>query len=176
MDNNQGTLKTVQALFGRTLYSFKAHAKQSDIYNCWHRRVKGLEILTIAAAGCGVLFISDSLYMKVTSASLSFVAICCSIHLQSKDYEKLIRSHMESSHQLWFLKEQLSALCSDFTNKLISEQDLKNGRDKYLVMLNDIYRHSLPTSEMAYKKAQKALKQNEEHSFSDQELEYLLES
>jgi len=176
LDSNQGTIKTVEALFGRTLYSFKTHAKQADIYNSWQDFIKTIEILTIGAAGCGILFISDDQSMKITSATLSFIAICCSIHLQSKDYEKLISSHLEISHRLWFLKEQLSALCSDFENKLINEQVLREGRDKSLVILSEIYKNSLPTSVRAYKKAQKALKHDEEHSFSDQELELLRES
>lgn len=168
-------LKNVCELYGRTLYSYKTHAKQADIYKNRIETLKNIELALISLSACGIISViaTDHKILQYITAILNFLSLCLSIHMSSKPYEELIRQHLKTTHILWGKKEVLINAINDYKNSVIEVKDLIRIRDQVIVGLEDIYSNAPQTTSTAYQMAQKALKHSEEHYFSEGELEAL---
>jgi len=169
-------LKSMSELCGRTLYSFKTHAKQADIYRDRLDTLKVTEVILIALSACGILSSLTNLFAGAgyIAIVLNFFSLVISIHLSSNSYDDLIRQHRATAQELWLIKEKVINSINDFKQDLISVDDLRTNRDISIELLNKVYASEPQTSSKAYEAARKALRMSEEHTFSEAELDALL--
>ena len=73
---------------------------------------------------------------------------------------------------VWIIREQYKSCLSDFD--YLTDSDIMQIRDNLLKKTAEIYKSALPTDHRAYKKAQKAFKQEEEHYFAPGEVDSML--
>ena len=75
---------------------------------------------------------------------------------------------------MWLIREKYLALLTDLRVGEESLDKITNRRDVLLDDLHGVYSGAPSTSRQAYKKAQDALQQYEEMTFSDSEIDALL--
>lgn len=169
-------LQVIRESFGRVVYSHKTHEKAAEIENSKADTVKWINvILTTLTSGTIVstIFTNQSLLVYV-SAFLSALTLAFIIFQLSFDPEQKAEKHRQSAKELWYVREKYVNLIADIMNNRLSEEAISSKRDQFVDELKLIYKFAPITTSLAYKKAQKALKINEELTFSDKEIDNFL--
>jgi hypothetical protein len=178
-DANDVFLAQIRECFGRVAYSHKTHEKQVDILikkDTFWRWVQ--IILSIVASGSFIATFNDlfgyekawSLIGAILSALLAAINLC----FKNFNYGKQAQGHKEIASQLWDVRETYISLIADLMAGSINIKDARETREKLQTKLSDIYKKAPQTASKAYTKAQKALKFNEELTFSSDEIDVLL--
>lgn len=168
-------LQVIRESFGRVSYSHKTHEKDAEIESHNATIVKWINISLIAITTgslLSTLFIGQSLL--IVSAVFSAITLGFSIFQLSFDPEKKAARHKQVANSLWLIREKYVNLMADIINSSISKNEIIKRRDELINELDVIYKSAPGTSSDAYKKAQQALKLNEELTFSDKEINQLL--
>ena len=86
------------------------------------------------------------------------------------------QKHRQAAANLWLVREKYLALVTDLRVGKESLEKITNRRDALLEDLHGVYLGAPSTTYQAYKKAQEALQQYDEMTFSDAEIDALLPS
>lgn len=162
--------------YGRVVYSHKTHEKCADILL---ERLSSLKIwqIILSALTTGS-FISTFLGSGDLGISIGIVVSTVLLILNSytKNYDlgELAQKHKQAANEIWLIREKYLSLLTDLAMGDNELEDLKERRNKLLNNLHSVYAGSPSTTFDAYKKAQKALKTQEDMTFSDEEIDAFL--
>lgn len=166
----------IRELYGRVVYTHKTHEKCADVLKDRSDRLKIAEILLSAATTTTILIVVFG-----DGKAFQFIAALCStgllaLTLYSKDFNLLAiaEKHKQAALEILEIREGLLSLLIDtrIGNKQIEQ--LQKRRDDLNEQLIIIYRGAPKTMNKAYQIASKALKENEEFTFSDPEIDKFL--
>ena len=93
-------------------------------------------------------------------------------YLKNFDLGGIAQKHRDAATQIWNIRECYLSLLMDLFS--LSDDDAKGRRDELQKALAAIYVAAPQTNGKAYKRAQKALKYNEELTFSAEEIDCFL--
>ena len=174
MDNTN--LQVIRESFGRVVYSHKTHEKAAEIENSKVGIVKWINvILTTLTSGTLIsTIITNKIVLVYISAFLSALTLAFIIFQLSFDPNETVEKHRQSAKELWYIREKYINLMADIINERLSEEAISSRRDQLIEELKLVYKFAPITTSRAYKKAQKALKINEELTFSDEEIDNFL--
>jgi len=162
--------------FGRVVWTHKTQEKCADIIWRKHMRIKITQIVLSAFTTTGILvaIFGDKHWIGIISAVLS--ALLFGLNTYTKDYDlgEIAQKHSNSATILWDIREKYLSLLTDIKANLYSIEQIKNKRNELQEELLNVYRGSPRTISKAYKEATKALKINEEMTFSESEIDSLL--
>jgi hypothetical protein len=82
------------------------------------------------------------------------------------------QEHKNASDLLWKIREEYVSLLTDF--EILDADKIMNKRDELQERTAEIYSNSPRTDVRSYKAAQKALKTEEEQTFSEEEIDIML--
>ncbi|SRR6266545_4912899 len=180
-DSRSLLLAQAREAYGRAAYTHKAHEKQADLCFQSHRWQQRLLVaLTVVSSGTFLasllgLFLDESWAALVTS----FIALLISaINLGTKTfkYGEETQKHRDIAAKVWNLRESYQSLIVDLQSRAITVDEGRAQRDRLQHEALEIYSDAPRTTPKAYANAQKALKENEDLTFSDRELDLLLPS
>ena len=166
----------IRELYGRVVYTHKTHEKCADVLKDRSDRLKLAEILLSAATTTSILVVVFG-----DGKIFQFIAALCSttllaLTLYSKDFNVLAiaEKHKQAALDILEIREQILSLLVDIRigNREIGL--LQQIRDKLNEKLINTYRGAPKTINKAYKIASVALKENEEFTFSDTEIDKFL--
>ena len=163
--------------FGRVVYAHKTHEKAREIESS---RVVGVKwaniILTTLTSGTLLsTVITNSRALLYTSAALAAATLAFVIFQLSFDPEKAAEGHSKAAKDLWFMRELYINLLTDLRSGL-DVGDASQRRDELTTQLRDVYDRAPNTTSKAYKAGGKALKVNEDMTFSAGEIDKFLPS
>lgn len=165
----------IRECYGKLVYSYTAHIKEAKILENKNNVLKISQIVLSAISTCGIVAVIlefQPFLCGIISAILTTSNLIISTYLKAKNFDEKIISHINTSNNLWLLREKFISLMTDM--KYLEYDEIKAKRDMYIENLNEIYKSQLMTSDKAYKLTQESLKNNEEQYFSDEELDVLL--
>ncbi|MEV8367967.1 SLATT domain-containing protein [Microbacterium sp. NPDC064584] len=172
-------LAQVREVYGRACYTHKTHEKQADISSALYRQQRQIRVwLTAASSG---VFLA-SLFGVVLDAqwaalATSFVAVLLSAStLAGKDFKhgEETQQHRDTAAALWSIRESYLSLIVDLTGGAIDLGAARETRDRLQESAADILREAPRTTPKAYRLAQQGLQLNEDLTFTEQEIDYLL--
>jgi hypothetical protein len=165
----------VRDSLGRLIYTHKTHEKAREIESSRSDVVKWINIvLTSATSGSLVsTVITNQRILLDLSAVLSFLTLAFVIFQLSFNPDGASARHQATARELWYLRERFVNLLSDIESG-VPLRDAIVIRDQLTEDLRQAYAHAPSTSTRAYRRAQHALKVNEEMTFSDEEIDALL--
>ena len=180
-NSNEVLLAQLRESFGHIVYTHKTHEKMADIYQQKDVSIKKWQLILsvvvtsgiVAAIGteiCG----NSNIWIKIISAVVSFALALLTAIVRNSNYAQLVQQHRETAADLWLLREKYLCLLADYEAGLAAEQETIKRRDKLNDELSAIYKNAPRTTRCAYEKARKALKENEEMTFSDEEIDAFL--
>lgn len=162
--------------FGRVVYSHKTHEKCADILLSRLSRIKLWQIILSAlttggfiAAAFGAGQIGALIGVIVSTALLVLNA-----YTKNYDLGELSQKHRQAGADLWVIRERYLSLITDLRMGEKAIDVLQKERDGLLAELHSVYSGAPSTTYQAYKKAQEALKQLEDMTFSDEEIDAFL--
>lgn len=168
--------RTIRESFGRVTYTQKTHEKAAEIENRKAVQVKWINVALTTLTTTSLvsdLFSTDPC-LQYASSFLSAATLAFVIFQLSFSPDQKAEKHRQVAKELWAIREKYINLLVDIKNESLDNQNIINQRDLLAKELALIYRFTPQTDSMAYKKAQDALKLNEELTFSDEELNSLL--
>ncbi|MWJ27972.1 SLATT domain-containing protein [Halomonas sp. ZH2S] len=166
----------IRECYGRVAWSHKTHEKCSDILNTRLNRIKLWQIIlsAITTTGIMVAVFGESKEIGIVSAVLSFFLTVLSTYVKQYDLGGLAQKHADAAVDLWSIRECYLSLLTDIRSGHLEDGKVRELRDALQERLSEIYRGSPRTIAKAYKEATKALKQLEELTFSDEEIDAIL--
>ena len=166
----------IRELYGRVVYTHKTHEKCADVLKGRSDRLKLIEIALSAATTTSVLVVlfgDGRIFQFIAAISSTFLL---ALTLYSKDFNLLAiaEKHKQAALDILEVREKLLSLLVDIRigNKEITQ--LQKIRDDLNEQLVNTYRGAPKTINKAYQVASKALKENEEFTFSDPEIDKFL--
>lgn len=171
----------IRECFGRVAYTHKTQEKCADIIKCRNDNLKLFQIIFSA-------IISVSFFTKifgdwkpsgvdvalVLGVIVSLILFGLNTYLKDYDLGALMQRHSNSATELWGIRESYLSLLTEIKAGIITTENIVIRRDELQEKLSSIYMGSPRTINRAYAEAQKALKKNEELTFSDNEIDVML--
>ena len=166
----------IRECFGRVVYSHKTQEKCADIVQQIHKNLKLAQIIISAIITTSLMLklFGDNQIALFVAAILS--ALLFGLNTYSKDYDlgEIAQKHTNAANELWDIRETYLSLLTDIKTNNLSINQIVNQRDELQKRLTNIYAGSPRTNSKAYSLASKALKLNEELTFSDKEIDAFL--
>lgn len=163
--------------YGRCAYSHKTHEKMAERHATWLRRFKWLQIILAALTTGGavtVLFDRDSFFFAFATALLAILLLIANSYMKDLDPGQTAQKHREAASDIWNVREAYLSLLTDIRDPKFPLPELRKRRDDLQSQLHKIYRSAPQTDGKAYGNAQDALKNKEDLTFSEEEIDVLL--
>jgi len=162
--------------FGRVVYSHKTHEKCADILLSRRSRIKLWQIVLSAITTGG--FIATVVGVGKIGALVGIVVsttlLVLNAYTKNYDLGELAQKHRQAAADLWLIRERYLSLITDLRMGEKPIEILQKERDDLLEGLHSVYSGAPSTTYQAYRKAQEALKQLEDMTFSDAEIDAFL--
>lgn len=166
----------VRELYGRVAYTHKTHEKMAEKKASLQSHIKLWQIGLSAVATSGAIgvIVTDAGWAKAVTALFAVATLGVSTYVKDIDPGALAQKHRQTASDLWNIREAYLSLLTDIRDESLSLEGLKVRRDDLQERLHEIYKLAPNTDGDAYAKAQKALKHNEDLTFSDGEIDAFL--
>lgn len=172
-------LDQIRECYGRVVWTHKIHEKCADILNARNNRIKFWQIVLSAVTTTGIFatVFGEIPELGYISAVISFVLTILNVYVKKYDLGALSQKHSDAACSLWNIRESYLSLITDMNSGAISDEDVRKKRDALQASLHKLYKGT-PSSNVgeAYQIASNALKNNEELTFSDEEIDMFLPS
>ncbi|AIY06646.1 hypothetical protein Plano_2681 [Planococcus sp. PAMC 21323] len=109
---------------------------------------------------------------SIVGAVISIALLILNAYTKNFDLVETAQSHQKAADALWKIREEYVSLLTDFD--LLESTDVMERRDDLQNRTAEIYAQSPRTDAKSYKEAQKALKTEEEQTFSEKEIDVML--
>lgn len=179
--SNEILIAQLRESYGRIVYTHKTHEKMADIYQLRDERIRRWQLILSVVVTSGIIATigteicgNGSMWIKIISAVISFALALLTAIVRNSNYAQLVQQHREVAAAIWLYREKYLCVLSDYIAGFITEQEAINRRDKLNEDLFVIYKNAPRTSPKAYEEARKALKLNEEMTFSEDEKDAFL--
>ncbi|HRI81189.1 MAG TPA: SLATT domain-containing protein [Opitutaceae bacterium] len=162
--------------FGRVVYSHKTHEKCADILLEKWARIKLAQIgcATISTGGFIVTIFGVDKAGLIIGTIVSTLLLVINAYVKDYDLGEIAQKHKNSACDLWLIRERYLSLITDLVMGERPIESLQRERDVLQTDLHAIYQGAPPTNTNAYHKAQDALKNKEDLTFSDKEIDAFL--
>lgn len=167
----------IRECFGRVVWTHKTQEKCADILFSRNSMFKWVQIILSAITTTGILssLFADAPWIKIASAVISFALVCVNAYLKQYDLGELAQKHAETAVGLWDIRESYFSLLTDLRlDSNVNIEEIKKRRDDLQNRLKRLYKCSPRTISKAYTDATRALKECEEMTFSDEEIDRFL--
>lgn len=137
-------------------------------------RIKVAQIVlsAITTSGFVVAIFSDDNIASILGAIVSLALLILNTYIKNFDLSGIAQEHKKASDLLWKIREEYVSLLTDF--EMLDSNDIRNKRDELQERTSEVYSNSPRTDAKSYTAAQKALKTEEEQSFSEEEIDIML--
>lgn len=166
----------LREMYGKVVYTHKTHEKCADILNKLDSRIKiiqiGLSSLTSASVLSAIL--SDEKFLQFVSLAISVILTFLTAYLKNFDPKGLAEKHSQAAIKLWNIRESYLSLLVDFKIESCDVKLSMKRRDELQASLFAVFKEVPRTFSSAYNNASKALKHQEELTFSDDEIDAFL--
>lgn len=175
-------LATIRESFGRVVYTQKTHQKMVDQLNARNKTIKLCNLAALVLTTGGILapileLIQEKNIVMTLTALTALFSLSVAVYQLSFDPTSEIESHRKCAQRLWVIRERYINLIADIKDNVLGEAEVRRLRDELVTELAKVYEDAPDTDSKAYAAAQKALKVNQEMTFSSYEIdEFLPES
>lgn len=172
-------LAQIREIYGRIAYTHKTHEKQADICFGLERRQRAIKvILTAVSSGAFLVSLAGLLLDKELAAlATSLIAVlvtASSLNDKTFKYGEEMQQHRDTAALLWSLRESYLSLIVDLNTSTSTVSEVRVRRDNLQEMTGQVLADAPRTTGKAYEKAQDGLKNKEDLTFTDREIDLLL--
>jgi len=166
----------IREAYGRVVYTHKTHEKCAEVCLYWQRIIKNVQIW-LSAITSGVLIYAiwgDTKVATIIGAVLSTIFAIVTAYTKDYDFGTIAEKHRETAIEIWALRESYLSLIADIQIGDLPLEDVRQKRDHLVASLKTVYKGCPATDAKGYLLAQKALKDAEDMTFSQDELNKIL--
>lgn len=177
MDNKyQLLLDEVRQNFASAVWSHKIQEKQADIYGERYNLLETVKILAASLTSCGIIstIFCDNLVAKIITAILSFITLSITTYFKSFDVKNMEMQCKNTAKRLIVVRNDLMHIIAEIHMKEHSVEDINSNYIRIKDTLHEIYIEAPTTTQKAVERATKALKVDDEYTYSDDEIDNFL--
>lgn len=166
----------IRECYARVVWTHKTQEKCSDILTNRNNFIKYSQIILSALTTTGILVtvFGEYKYAGILSAILSAILFSINLFTRSYDLGSIAQKHSEAAINIWNIREKYLSLLTEIKSNSITEAEIIEKRNLLQEELFNAYKGSPRTISKAYEEATKALKMNEELTFTDEEIDKFL--
>lgn len=164
----------IREAYGRVTYTETCHEKKIKRLLVINENIKIAQIV-LSAMTTGsfvVTLISDEKISAIVGSSLSLILLILNAYVKNFNLTEMAQEHQKASDLLWKIREEYVSLLTDF--EVLNMDEIMEKRDELQNRTAEVYSNSPRTDSKSYKEAQKALKTEEEQTFSEKEIDVML--
>ena len=171
-----GLLVQLKDTYGRVVYTYTSHLKQVNSLEKNLKIIKYSQIVLSAFSTGGFLgaIITNENAYTIVAGFFSTILLAFNLFFKNFNIENEIKQHILAADELWLIREKYISLMTDFD--VLNIEDIISTRDTLLQETYEIYKKTPKTNSKSYRKAQEALKKEEEQFFTNEELNQMLPS
>lgn len=164
----------IREAYGRVVYTLTCHNKIVQRLLSKNNTIKVCQIVLSALTTGSFLAIvlSNELIAGSVGAVFSIALLILNAYTKSFDLVEAAQSHQKVADALWKIREEYVSLLTDFD--LLKASEVMERRDNLQNGTAEVYAQSPRTDAKSYKEAQRALKTEEEQTFSEKEIDVML--
>ena len=164
----------IREAFGRVTYSQTCHDKKINKLLEKNERIKFTQIILSAASTSGICvsIFSNKKISSIFSALISLFLLIHSTYMKNFNLLEEAQAHKKASDLLWKIREEYASLLTDF--EVLELDVIMKKRDELQERTSKVYSEFPRTDSKSYAAAQKALKTEEEQTFSEKEIDIML--
>ena len=166
----------IRECYGRSVYTHTIHRKAAQTLLRRLGTVRLFQIILSALTTGGLIAAVAKLDARLAIGGTLASALLFALNLYVRDYDPgtLAEKHNQAAAQVWAVREAYMSLITDIRMGVDDLATLRKRRDDLQHRLHEVYEQAPSTDTKAYRDAQKALKYNEEHTFSPEEIDHFL--
>jgi hypothetical protein len=115
-----------------------------------------------------------STFAGYATAGLAILSLIFNSCMKEFDPGSLTQKHRETAASIWNLRESYLSLISDLLDERLPLDSIRERRDTLQERLYEVYSTAPPTDGTAYGEAQDRIKNREDLTFSEKELDEML--
>lgn len=164
----------IREAYGRVTYSQTCHDKVISRLIKTNDKIKIWQIVlsAITTSGFIVAIFSKDKIASVLGAIISLILLILNSYTKNFNLIEMAQEHKTASDSLWKIREEYVSLLTDFD--ILEPEVIIKKRDELQERTSQVYINSPRTDAKSYVEAQKALKYNEEQTFSENEIDIML--
>lgn len=164
----------IKEAYGKVLYTYTAHHKFAARLIKRKNTIKVVQIILTAVSTVGFLATIITNQVLLSWLGGTTAALSLGLNLYTKDFnlQEDIQKHKDAADDLWDVRETYISLITDFD--ILNEDNIREQRDKLQDAVSKINRKYPGTDGRSYAEAQNALKNEEEQTFREGEVDELL--
>lgn len=177
MDTEQEQLlSTIREIYGRTAWSHKTHEKQREICSSRARRDNWINVILTSLTTIVVIASIPlaTVWATVISGFFAFITTLFAVYRLSFSPEHEAQLHRQAAKALLIERDRLILLIERCMSPSSEVTEVRKELTRAANRLGRIYAYAPDTSSPAYNLASRALKENEELTFSAAEIDALL--
>ena len=169
-------LSVVRELYGRVAWTHKTHEKDREIWSNKVCRVRWVNVVLIgittllATAGA----ITNSQTTFIVASVFGAISTAFVVYQLSFNPEKLESEHRRAAKRLLYLRDRYLVLIQKIMSDNAPIKQLQEELESIHREVSLVYEYAPDSSSKAYSEASKALKKEEELTFSQEEIDMLL--
>lgn len=164
----------IREAYGRVTYTQTCHEKiigrvlkMNDTIKVWQ-----IVLSAISTSGFVVAIFSQEKITSILGSVISLALLFLNTYTKNINLSEIAQEHKKASDLLWKIREEYVSLLTDF--EILDIDSIMNKRDELQERTAEVYNNSPRTDSKSYKAAQKALKTEEEQTFSEEEIDVML--
>lgn len=164
----------IREAYGRVVYTLTCHNKIVQRLLSQNNKIKVWQIVLSALTTGSFLatILSSDVIAGLLGAVISIALLILNAYTKNFDLVETAQSHQKTSDALWRIREEYVSLLTDFD--MLESSEIMARRDDLQNRTAEVYAQSPRTDAKSYKEAQKALKTEEEQTFSEKEIDVML--
>lgn len=164
----------IREAYGRVTYTQTCHDKMIKRFLSLDENIKIAQIIlsAITTGSFLVNIISDEKVSATLGAVLSLILLILNTYVKNFNLAEISQKHQKASDLLWKIREEYVSLLIDF--EILDMDKIMAKRDELQNRTWEVYSNSPRTDSKSYAKAKKALKTEEEQTFSESEIDNML--
>lgn len=171
---NKNLYAQIEEAYGKILYSYTTQIIHAGRLKKKSQAIKWAQIILSAISTGGFIgnIISSEAILIWIGGLCSTALLVLTTYLKDVDLAATYAKHLDTSNQLWVIREEYISLLTDFSH--LSAETAAMRRDELQKKTATVYTSAPITDEKSYAMAQKALKENEAQFFTREELNKIL--
>lgn len=171
---NEKLYAQIEDAYGKLLYTYTTHIIQASRVKKRSQQFKWAQIILSAISTGGFIgtIVSNEAILIWVGGLCSTALLVLTSYLKDVDLSSTVTKHLDTSNQLWTVRERYISLLTDFCS--IPTEEAKMRRDNLQTETAAIYKEAPITDTKSYALAQQALKEKESQYFTREELNKML--
>lgn len=166
----------IRPRYASIVWTHKIQEKQAEINEKKYAVLATINIVSASLTSAGIIttIFSDQTWVKILSASVSFITVFITALLKTFDFQSMAKANKTTATELVILRDEMQFLLYKVRHATHPVADLLDEFTGIQTRVHAVYQEAPQTTDKAVAKANIALKEKKDDSYTDEEIDVFL--